>query len=83
LSARQLTRNQPVASDLELREQNVRAFLDDPARVSPAVREIIERNLKEDLGENGDFYSLNEDYRITSAPARGTPSESLRPAQGG
>jgi hypothetical protein len=53
-----------VAYDLELHEQNVRPFLEDQTRVSPAVREIIERNLKEDLGENGDFYCLNEGYRI-------------------
>jgi hypothetical protein len=53
-----------VAYDLELHEHHVRPFLEDPTRVSPAVRGIIEQNLKEDLGENGDFYCLREDYRI-------------------
>jgi hypothetical protein len=53
-----------VAYDLELHEQNVRPFLEDEERVSPAVREIIEQNLQEDVGQNGDFYCLREDYRI-------------------
>jgi hypothetical protein len=53
---------------VELHETTVVPFLADEERVSPAVREIIERNLASLLGEHGDFYCLQEAYRIPGTP---------------
>ena len=53
---------------IELHEQHVVPFLEDTGRVSPAVRQAIERHLAEDLGQHGDHYCLSEEYRTTGTP---------------
>jgi hypothetical protein len=53
-----------VPYHIELHEQNVVPFLEDTGRVSPAVRQAIERHLAEDLGQHGDHYCLSEEYRV-------------------
>jgi hypothetical protein len=53
-----------VAYHVELHEQTVVPFLEDTACVSPTVREVLERNLEEHLGQHGDFFCLQECYRI-------------------
>jgi hypothetical protein len=54
-----------VAYHVQLHESTVLPFLEDPERVSPAVRAVLERSLAEHLGEHGDFYCLTESYRIS------------------
>jgi hypothetical protein len=49
---------------LEFHEKTVVPFLEDRERISPAMREVIERSLEEHLGEFGDHFCLNESYRI-------------------
>lgn len=50
---------------LEFHEKTVVPFLEDRERVSPAMREVIERSLEEHLGQFGDHFCLNESYRIS------------------
>jgi len=49
---------------LEFHEKTVVPFLDNRERVSPEMREVIERSLEQQLGQYGDYFCLNESYRI-------------------
>jgi hypothetical protein len=42
----------------------VASFLQDPHKVSPAMRRALEDSLEFHLGQNGDHYCLTERYRI-------------------
>jgi hypothetical protein len=56
-----------VAYLLELHQANVEPYLADVQRISPAVREIIQRGLDE-LAEHAEFYLTNPHYRIAGTP---------------
>jgi len=50
--------------NLEYHETAVVPFLEDEERISTAMRTALERSLEEHLGQFGDSFCLNEDYRI-------------------
>ena len=52
---------------IELHKANVEPYLEDAERISPAVREIIQRGLDE-LAEHGDFFLSDPYYRIPDSP---------------
>src|SRR5262249_38957080 len=60
-------RSPDVAYLIELHQANVEPYLADAQRISPAVREILQRGLDE-LAEHAEFYLTNPTYRIPSTP---------------